>query len=153
DQRVDGRLGLGPVVGQLPQGGEADAVVLVLEVLQEGRERFLRLGFGLRPALLGADDEADAYPCQGHQGEPDHKSPSHGRGSFRGSRLAGSPRSAPSDKLPACPAESPYGGEVGRISSYSERSSALPSFAGMMRRSSSISSRVKVLRILVTNCP
>src|SRR5262249_35204873 len=46
-----------------------------------------------------------------------------------------------------------HGGDVGRISSYSERSSALPSFAGTMRRSSSISTLVKVLRNLVTNCP
>src|SRR5208282_6157584 len=46
-----------------------------------------------------------------------------------------------------------HGGEVGSTSSYSDRSSAWPSFAGTRTRSSSISPLVKVLRILVTNCP
>src|SRR2546430_12157346 len=45
------------------------------------------------------------------------------------------------------------GGDVGRISSYSERSSALPSLACTRSRSSSISALVKALRNLVTNCP
>ncbi len=45
----------------------------------------------------------------------------------------------------------PYGGDVGRISSYSEASTASPSFAGTIRRSLSISPFVKVLRNLVTN--
>src|SRR5262249_5753874 len=45
------------------------------------------------------------------------------------------------------------GGEGGCTSSYSEGSSALPSFAGTITRSSSISALVKVLRNLVTNCP
>src|SRR5262245_35845967 len=45
------------------------------------------------------------------------------------------------------------GGDVGRISSYSEVSSALPILAATMLRSSSISALVKVLRNLVKNCP
>src|SRR5262249_34525350 len=46
-----------------------------------------------------------------------------------------------------------YGGEVGRISSYSDLSSAWPSLAGTRSKSSSISPLVNVLRNFVRNCP
>src|SRR5205085_1973815 len=46
-----------------------------------------------------------------------------------------------------------HGGLVGRTSSYSLRSSASPTLAGTMSRSSSISCFANDLRTLVTNCP
>src|SRR5262245_57383687 len=46
-----------------------------------------------------------------------------------------------------------HGGDVGRISSYSELSSAPPNRAGISTKSSFISSRQKILRNLVMNRP